>query len=108
MKSREESADTIKQSLQLIPGVGPKLAQKFHDIGIKRISDLKGKEPEELYSQIDISLMQLLGENASQSGDILAKKLKVSAATVRRRIRKLNLRPSRTITLRLPNGLTTV
>ena len=52
MKSKEESADTIKQSLQLIPGVGPKLARKFHDIGIKRISDLNGKKPEELYSQI--------------------------------------------------------
>ena len=52
MKSKKESADTIKQSLQQIPGVGPKLAQKFHDIGIKRISDLKGKEPEELYSQM--------------------------------------------------------
>ena len=52
MKPKEESADTIKQSLRAIPGVGPKLAQKFHDIGIKRISDLKGKEPEELYTQI--------------------------------------------------------
>ena len=52
MKSKEESADTIKQSLRAIPGIGPKLAQKFHDIGIKRISDLKGKKPEELYSQI--------------------------------------------------------
>ena len=52
MKYEEESVDTIKQSLQLIPGVGPKLAQKFHDIGIKRISDLKGKKPEELYSQM--------------------------------------------------------
>ena len=52
MKSKEENADTIKQSLQLIPGIGPKLAQKFHDIGIKRISDLKGKKPEALYSQM--------------------------------------------------------
>ena len=52
MKAKEESADTIKQSLLLIPGVGPKLAQRFHDIGIKRVSDLKGKEPEDLYSQM--------------------------------------------------------
>ena len=52
MKSKEESADTTKQSLLLIPGVGPKLAQKFHDIGIKSISDLNGKKPEELYSQM--------------------------------------------------------
>jgi hypothetical protein len=52
MRSKGESADTINQSLQLISGVGPKLAQKFHDIGIKRISDLKGKRPEESYSQM--------------------------------------------------------
>ena len=48
-KSKEES---IVQSLQVIPGVGPKLAKIFYDIGIQRISDLKGKNPEELYSQI--------------------------------------------------------
>ena len=52
MKSKEESADTIKQSLRAIPGIGPKLAQKFHDIGIKRISDLKGNKPKESYSQV--------------------------------------------------------
>ena len=44
--------DNAVQSLQIIPGVGPKLAKKFHDIGITRISDLKGKNPEELYSQM--------------------------------------------------------
>ena len=52
MKSNEESADTIKQSLQIIPGVGPKLAKIFYDIGVQIISDLKGKNPEELYSKI--------------------------------------------------------
>ena len=44
--------DISLQSLLLIPGVGPKLAEKFHEIGIKRISDLEGKRPEELYSQM--------------------------------------------------------
>ena len=52
MKSKKEEIDNTVQSLQVIPGVGPKLAKKFYDIGIKRISDLKGKKPEELYSQI--------------------------------------------------------
>jgi len=52
MKSKNKSADTGKESLQLIPGVGPELAQQFHDIGINRISDLTGKVPEELYSQM--------------------------------------------------------
>ena len=52
MKSKKEDINNTVQSLQVIPGVGPKLAKKLYDIGIKRISDLKGKKPEELYSQI--------------------------------------------------------
>ena len=51
-KSKEESIDNTMQSLRIIPGVGPKLAQIFFDIGITGISDLKGKNPEELYSHI--------------------------------------------------------
>ena len=52
VKSNKEETDNALQSLQIIPGIGPKLAKKFYDIGIKGISDLKGKNPEELYSQI--------------------------------------------------------
>jgi len=52
VKSNKEETDKALQSLQIIPGIGPKLAKKFYDIGIIRISDLKGKNPEELYSQI--------------------------------------------------------
>ena len=52
MKYKEESTDTTKQSLRVIPGVGPKLAKLFSDIGIKGIADLKGKKPEELYSEM--------------------------------------------------------
>jgi len=52
MKLKDKCADTCKESLQLIPGIGPNLAQHFHNIGIHRISDLKGKVPEELYSQM--------------------------------------------------------
>ncbi len=55
MKSKIEEMDNTMQSLQIIPGVGPKLAKKFYDIGIQRISDLKGKNPEELYSQICVN-----------------------------------------------------
>jgi len=43
--------NTLKQ-LQTIPGVGPKLSKEFFGIGIKDISDLKGKNPEELYLRI--------------------------------------------------------
>ncbi len=35
--------------LQQIPGVGNKLSQYFFDIGIKRIEDLRDKDPDELY-----------------------------------------------------------
>ena len=52
MKSKKEDIGNTMQSLQVIPGVGPKLARKLYDIGIKGIADLKGKKPEELFSQI--------------------------------------------------------
>lgn len=39
------------KKLQIIPGIGPKLARKFSSIGIKDVSDLKGKDPEKLYLQ---------------------------------------------------------
>ena len=51
MKSEEEIDNTV-QSLQIIPGVGPKLAKRFSDIGIRNVADLKGKIPELLYSQM--------------------------------------------------------
>lgn len=40
------------KNLQTIPGVGPKLAQMFLDVGIKSVADLKGKSPEKLYSKM--------------------------------------------------------
>lgn len=40
------------KELQTIPGVGKKLAQEFFNIGITKISDLKGKKPENLYLKI--------------------------------------------------------
>jgi Lrp/AsnC family transcriptional regulator for asnA, asnC and gidA len=38
---------------------------------------------------VDEQLVRLLGQNARQNSETLAKKLKVSSATVRRRLRKL-------------------
>jgi predicted RecB family nuclease len=52
MGAKGGSANAIKRSVQLIPGVGPKMAQKFLGIGIKKVSDLKGRKPEELYYQM--------------------------------------------------------
>lgn len=37
------------RELQKIPGVGKSVSQNLWDIGIHSISDLKGKNPEDLY-----------------------------------------------------------
>ena len=37
------------QSLQVIPGVGKSIEQDLRNIGIHQVSDLKGKDPQELY-----------------------------------------------------------
>lgn len=37
--------------LQSIPGVGKRIAKDLLNIGIRSVSDLKGKSPEELYDQ---------------------------------------------------------
>lgn len=44
-------AKTNLQELTLIPGVGKSIAQDLVEIGIKKIEDLKGKDPEMLYHQ---------------------------------------------------------
>ncbi len=48
-KSEEES---ILKDLQTIPGVGPKLSMDFLKVGIKEVSELKGREPEDLYQRV--------------------------------------------------------
>lgn len=40
-----------RDELQRIPGVGPSIAEDLRAIGITRIADLKGKDPERLYSR---------------------------------------------------------
>lgn len=40
--------DQLKQ-LQIIPGVGKSIAKDLWNIGIREVSDLKGRDPEELY-----------------------------------------------------------
>jgi hypothetical protein len=48
-------ATTTKRSatdeLQTIPGVGPSIANDLRGIGISRVSDLRGKDPERLYAR---------------------------------------------------------
>lgn len=37
------------RNLQVIPGVGPSIAQDLIDLGIRQVTDLRGKDPEMLY-----------------------------------------------------------
>jgi predicted RecB family nuclease len=37
------------KSLLVIPGVGKSIAKDLYDVGIKSVTDLKGKDPEVLY-----------------------------------------------------------
>jgi Pathogenicity locus len=37
--------------LQRIPGVGPSIARDLRGLGIRRVADLKGRDPEALYEQ---------------------------------------------------------
>ncbi len=38
--------------LQTIPGVGPSLAQDLRDLGIQRVAELRGQDPEGLYTRL--------------------------------------------------------
>jgi len=38
--------------LTTIPGIGPKLAQMLVEVGIRRVGDLVGKDPEEMYLEL--------------------------------------------------------
>ena len=39
----------MKSPLRVIPGVGPRIARSMENIGIRQVSDLAGRDPEELY-----------------------------------------------------------
>jgi hypothetical protein len=42
----------VLKELQQIPGVGPSLALDLFDLGIRKISDLRRKNPERLYEKL--------------------------------------------------------
>lgn len=45
-----------KDDLQSIPGVGKSIAADLHAIGISEISDLTGRDPEDLYDQSNLKV----------------------------------------------------
>jgi hypothetical protein len=50
-RTRSRSA---ADELQSIPGVGPSIAQDLRELGIRRVADLKGRHPEELYERLSV------------------------------------------------------
>lgn len=52
MNSRHRTPNnSIIRGLTVIPGVGPSIAKDLAGIGIRKVSDLRGKEPELLYAK---------------------------------------------------------
>lgn len=45
-------ADTLE--LQGIPGVGPSIARDLTELGIRRVEDLPGRDPHELYERLSV------------------------------------------------------
>lgn len=41
-----------RDDLQTIPGVGPSLAQDLRDLGIEHVAELRGQDPEHLYTRL--------------------------------------------------------
>jgi hypothetical protein len=41
------------RELQAIPGIGPSIAQDLVDLGITKVADLKGRDPEILYRRFE-------------------------------------------------------
>jgi nucleotidyltransferase/DNA polymerase involved in DNA repair len=46
---------TPTESLLNAPGIGPRIASLLNDIGVKKISDLNNRNPEELYRKLEDS-----------------------------------------------------
>jgi hypothetical protein len=43
----------LRDPLQEIPGVGPRTAQDLRALGIERVEDLVGRDPDELYARLE-------------------------------------------------------
>ena len=39
--------------LETIPGIGPRLAEDLRCLGIRKVGDLRGKDPEALYRELE-------------------------------------------------------
>jgi hypothetical protein len=39
--------------LQVIPGIGPSLAADLRDLGVRKVADLKARDPEVMYQELN-------------------------------------------------------
>jgi hypothetical protein len=44
---------SVLRALEVIPGIGPSLAQDLYALGIRRVQDLKRRNPETLYRRLE-------------------------------------------------------
>lgn len=49
---QKKPSDPRLRALQVIPGVGPSIAQDLWDLGIRQVADLNKKDPQKLYDQL--------------------------------------------------------
>jgi len=47
------SQPTTKDELETLPGIGPSLARDLRALGVRRVADLKRRNPERLYAQLN-------------------------------------------------------
>ena len=52
MTEAEHKTKNPLKAFQVIPGVGPNIAQDFVDLGFVQVSNLRGKDPEQLYHDL--------------------------------------------------------
>lgn len=48
----KRSTSRPRDELQTIPGIGPSLACDLRDLGIERVADLRGRDPEAMYRSL--------------------------------------------------------
>ena len=42
----------VKDDLQKIPGIGKSMSKDLRDLGVRKIGDLRGRDPEEMYTSL--------------------------------------------------------
>ncbi|ETA68142.1 holliday junction resolvasome, DNA-binding subunit [Methanolobus tindarius DSM 2278] len=50
--TENENYKTVTKELMIIPGVGKKIADDLWNLGIRGVSELKNRDPENLYRQL--------------------------------------------------------